>query len=41
MTVMLTGIGTKTIIQLPAEAGKKPQTLEIPNEKIIIIPIVN
>lgn len=41
MTVMLSGIGSKTIIQLPSEAGEKPQTLEIPNEKIIIIPLVN
>lgn len=38
INVMLTGIGQKTVIQFPIEQGKKYQSLEIPNDKIIIIP---
>lgn len=39
VNVMLTGIGQKTIIQFSPKKGKPPQTFEIPNDKIIIIPV--
>lgn len=38
INVMLTGVGQKTIIQLSPKKGKLPQTFEIPNDKIIIVP---
>ncbi|MHA3049629.1 hypothetical protein [Acinetobacter sp. ANC 4639] len=38
INVMLTGIGQKTIIQFSSEKGKAPQSFEIPNDKIIIVP---
>ncbi|MFV5262718.1 hypothetical protein ACMUMS_03980 [Acinetobacter courvalinii] len=38
INVMLTGVGQKTIIQFYPEKGKPPQTFEIPNDKIIIVP---
>jgi hypothetical protein len=38
ISVKLTGVGQKTIIQFSPEKGEPPQTFEIPNDKIIIVP---
>ncbi|EMB5691201.1 hypothetical protein N6A90_004072 [Acinetobacter baumannii] len=38
INVMLTGVGQKTIIQFYHNEGASAQPLEIPNDKIIIIP---
>lgn len=36
--VMLTGIGQKTVVQFMLNPNTKPQTLAIPNDKIIVLP---
>ncbi|ENW93052.1 hypothetical protein [Acinetobacter dispersus] len=36
--VVLTGIGQKTVVQFTLKPNMKPQTLAIPNDKIIVIP---
>jgi len=36
--VKLSGIGQKTVIQFMPLAGTKPQTLAIPNDRIIVLP---
>ena len=38
INVLLTGVGQKTIIQFLPKKGRLPQTFEIPNDKIIIVP---
>ncbi|WP_436860856.1 hypothetical protein [Acinetobacter haemolyticus] len=38
ISVKLTGVGQNTIIQFSSEKENQPQTFEIPNDKIIIVP---
>lgn len=38
INVLLSGVGQKTIIQFLPKEGTPPQTFEIPNDKIIIVP---
>jgi hypothetical protein len=35
---MLTGIGQKTVVQFMLNPNTTPQTLAIPNDKIIVLP---